>query len=771
MANELDDLLRRYSDTETPAQGVSFKQKNLEALQRAAEQARVNELANLQLSPEDLKNYATNKNSLTPASTLDDLKLAKQYDAMEAFKSSMSDEAIPQGKPYGGVDNRLVGSSYGEINPRSPKADINEKRLAEHFQHTLPEFNTPIEKFPAQADDIDSLLSKYATGSEIAAPIKAPDIVSQKENMLARQIPEMKLGEIVKNETQQSIIPKSPIGPESVKSIDLNPNALPEFNNSIEKFPTSQKEIYLNNKFTKQATPYKQQFKVPEMDLGEVVKNEAQQNIVPDSLVGTESIDDLSKGMSKALLKNKIKNIVTNPKLLAAAAGGVIDMGVNVLGSSSGNVGAFDVNTTGPREGTVYDDLEKGKRASMDLGAMPDPKILNLFSKYSNVPFDDDRSNLGPLDKSQAVISKSEEDKTKKTEPKISTAQSKEIQANPAKAKEKAVAKIDEANRKLSEQDISAKEYEDAIKQRNMNQFIATMAQAAERIGYSMAGANAQVLKPDLSFTNKMMEQAGQPLIDLKERRKEREEQESNDPNSEKSKQFQDILISMHPELESKIRKMPYSNLEKEFPSIMNALNVREGIKARKESAALQRAALEMKQDESRLDKHNTAITNDLIKLNDEHSKDTASIETAISLANEAKLNPQAATNIVRSIVKAVEGGPSRVSDKDITTALGARGVSEELQTWFKKKMQGTMPKAQADDVIAMLYVMKDLREKDHEARRNQVLELRARGQNRDIEKVKEQFIPGYGLNKEKELSKKSESSSTKGQDWRYKGP
>jgi hypothetical protein len=368
-----------------------------------------------------------------------------------------------------------------------------------------------------------------------------------------------------------------------------------------------------------------------------------------------------------------------------------------------------------------------------------------------------------------AVKQSQEMKSTEGTQPKLSAAQNKAIQSNPTKAKEEAEAKVKEAEKTLSVQDISTKEYDDAIKQRNMNQFIATMAQAAERIGYSLAGGNAQVLKPDLSFTNKMMEQAGQPVVDLKERRKEKEEQEGNDPNSAKSKQFQDILISMHPELESKIRKMSYTNLEKQFPSIMNALNAREGIRARKESAALQREALDIAKNKATLETQNTAITNDLVKLDKKHTDELGELNNAIKVAELGELNPVAATNVVRAIVKGVEGGNGKVSDKDITTAMGYRGVSGELQAWIRGKTTGTMPNTLTKDIINLMYAMKDVKQKSYENSMNNILEIRARGQRRDVNEVKEQFIPGYSANKTQELGKKPEATSNKN-SWEYKG-
>jgi hypothetical protein len=389
----------------------------------------------------------------------------------------------------------------------------------------------------------------------------------------------------------------------------------------------------------------------------------------------------------------------------------------------------------------------------------------NLVDMNAKLP----PSKSTPSWSADAVKQSQEMKSTEGTQPKLSAAQNKAIQSNPTKAKEEAEAKVKEAEKTLSAQDISTKEYDDAIKQRNMNQFIATMAQAAERIGYSLAGGNAQVLKPDLSFTNKMMEQAGQPVVDLKERRKEKEEQEGNDPNSAKSKQFQDILISMHPELESKIRKMSYTNLEKQFPSIMNALNARESIRARKETAAFNREALQIAKDKATLETQNSAITNDLVKLDKKHMDELGELNNAIKVAELGELNPVAATNVVRAIVKGVEGGNGKVSDKDITTAMGYRGVSGELQAWIRGKTTGTMPKTLTKDIINLMYAMKDVKQKSYENSMNNILEIRARGQRRDVNEVKEQFIPGYSANKTQELDKKPEATSNKN-SWEYKG-
>jgi hypothetical protein len=340
---------------------------------------------------------------------------------------------------------------------------------------------------------------------------------------------------------------------------------------------------------------------------------------------------------------------------------------------------------------------------------------------------------------------------TEGTQPKLSAAQNKAIQSNPAKAKEEAEAKVKEAEKTLSAQDISTKEYDDAIKQRNMNQFIATMAQAAERIGYSLAGGNAQVLKPDLSFTNKMMEQAGQPIIDLKERRKEREEQEGNDPNSAKSKQFQDILISMHPELESKIKNMSYSNLEKQFPAIMNALNIRESIKARKESSALQREIIQSNKDNAlnlKRDNVKTGYQRDAEKAVKPLQERLRAIDVVQSQINTAvNEGGQSVAAIGANLAKIMEGGGVK-TDLDVRRYMERPDVVGKIKDYTTKLGTGKLDKESAQFLRKMTQDMKALLEKNmnEEYEESAINLYRAHGKNLglDLEESKKLVNPYY---------------------------
>jgi hypothetical protein len=663
MANELD-FLRQYSDTATPLENLSSKSSNLEALKKAAEEAKLLQLEN------------TFKQSIAEP----DFKLV--------------------GDPYSSddINFRLQGKPYGEINLSSPKSEINEKRIAESFQQALPDFKGQVEKFPSQSDEIASLMSKYATGNEAMASTNALDLPSQKE------------------------VP-----------------------------------FYAGSKFSKEAAPYYNQFKKPDINLGRVAESQAQSSMIPESLVGTESVDDLSKGISRGLLKNSVKDFITNPKTVASVAAMPIEMAVNVIGTPSGNVGPFEPNTAGAAENTVYGDLERDKRRSVnnsDFSPMPDPKILDLFSRYDKNAFNGiigDRSNLGPLNKDQAVESQSLE---KKISPEIK----KEISSNPSKAKEDAVAKIDEANQVLSSKDTSDKEYEDAVKQRNMNQFIATMAQAAERIGYSLAGANAQVLKPDLTFTNKMMEQAGQPLVDLKEKRKSKlekmeleKEQAKNDPNSSISKLYRDALAQVSPEMASKVSTMSASEVEKAFPTISAAINAVESRKSRefvaRENAAnrqLQRDQMSEEKEQRQQASFQQKFNDSLNKLSKEKADSQSNMDTAYGLADAATKSSASAQSLSKAVVKAVEGAGARVSDKDVQNALGDAGLSGELISYIQNRASGTIPRYKAEDIKKMLEVMRKIHDKKFNDRSLEMVHRQAQlsGKSKD-QIIKESFLPG----------------------------
>jgi hypothetical protein len=291
-----------------------------------------------------------------------------------------------------------------------------------------------------------------------------------------------------------------------------------------------------------------------------------------------------------------------------------------------------------------------------------------------------------------------------------------------------------------------------------MNQFIATMAQAAERIGYSLAGANAQVLKPDLTFTNKMMEQAGQPLVDLKEKRKSKlekmeleKEQAKNDPNSSISKLYRDALAQVSPEMASKVSTMSASEVEKAFPTISAAINAVESRKSRefvaRENAAnrqLQRDQMSEEKEQRQQASFQQKFNDSLNKLSKEKADSQSNMDTAYGLADAATKSAASAQSLAKAVVKAVEGAGAKVSNEDVRNALGDAGLSGELISYIQNRASGTIPGYKAEDIKKMLDVMRTIHDKKFNERSLEMVHRQARLSGKSEEDIiAESFLPG----------------------------
>lgn len=422
------------------------------------------------------------------------------------------------------------------------------------------------------------------------------------------------------------------------------------------------------------------------------------------------------------------------------------------------------------------------KQYNFEHSPAVDPRMLEPLSKsvdlskyFGNGNTIEMNAKLPPTDKTQPNWSadatpSTTQDKKAQTpaQPKLSSSQVKSIQANPEKANQDAKANIQEANKVLSSEDLTDKEYEDAIKQRNMNEFIATMTQASTKIGAAMAGANAQVIAPDLAYSKQLMEQAGRPVTDLKDKRKANEElvdskrkKALRDPNSPESKQIQEMMAKVAPSLSSAFAKMSGQDILDRSGIVQaheSRLSREQIAKQHAERISLDREA--MKDSKTNAQDVKFATTN-LKKIREGLVEESKNLDSAMNAALEASDNPQALAGLAPLLVKVYEGKGARVTDEDRKAAIGASGFMDKMKQYVQRGMTGTLPQATKGQIINFLQKMSDVHKKAAQRAMDGEIEAYAKVTKRPLSEIGEQ-LGHSGTKQSEEASVKPTQQSTK---------
>lgn len=194
-------------------------------------------------------------------------------------------------------------------------------------------------------------------------------------------------------------------------------------------------------------------------------------------------------------------------------------------------------------------------------------------------------------------------------------------------------------------------------------------------------------------------------------------EEERNDPNSDASKMYREVIQQAMPEL--KIPKsISAANLDKLVGPLQNAANMKMAMESKKEIAELNRLMREETKQEKREKvafEQQERYQKDLSKLDDKNREATKYMDEAYALAGEATKNPQAALNLARSVIKAIEGAGARVSDKDFTTAVGDKALGARLANQVNEMATGTIRNVTAKDVRLMLDASRKIQQQKHQ--------------------------------------------------------
>lgn len=231
------------------------------------------------------------------------------------------------------------------------------------------------------------------------------------------------------------------------------------------------------------------------------------------------------------------------------------------------------------------------------------------------------------------------------------------------------------------------------------SRLINELGRAGELIGSSIAGT-----KP---IAQEAFKEQAKALEELPTQAKEtialKREAQKYDPNSEISKFYRDVASKFGAKIPETATA---SAMEKALPWIEKYYNARQIAEMR--TLALKQAKEEKNErvEKEHQFKAESKAISDITKLEQKEVEAKKNVETAIALADEATKSPTAATNLARALIKAVEGPGSRVSDKDVQTALIAGGLDKRLLASLEKAKTGTIPTFQAQDVKRMMDVI-----------------------------------------------------------------
>lgn len=276
-----------------------------------------------------------------------------------------------------------------------------------------------------------------------------------------------------------------------------------------------------------------------------------------------------------------------------------------------------------------------------------------------------------------------------------------------------------------------------AQEDRRRNLLLTNLAEAASGIGTAVASHGQQTLDPN-AFKN-LRDQAGLKVSEVKEKREAQEneikkrqsllataknevelqsDQAKRDPDSDVSKMFREVIGQAMPELKIP-PKISAFELEKLVGPLQNAANMKLAMESKKEMAQIAADARKAASDERKVrqDQRQEDVTfkeeeryqKQLSSIDAKHREATKYMDEANAFAEQATTNPQAAMNLARSVIKAVEGAGARVSDKDFTTAVGDASLGGSLMNTLNKLKSGTIRGITKDQVIQMLNASKEI--------------------------------------------------------------
>lgn len=166
-----------------------------------------------------------------------------------------------------------------------------------------------------------------------------------------------------------------------------------------------------------------------------------------------------------------------------------------------------------------------------------------------------------------------------------------------------------------------------------------------------MGAGSGTIIKTDESLYDELQKRAQRPLKNLLLSKELKQKKEKDDPNSEISKMMRKTLADMGMDI-SQFKNVSYSQLEKIYPSLTNAISTKIAAQARTEEASIRRSELAIKKQEQaiakldKLDLRNQKLATDHIdfamrQLNKpyaEYEKGRTDLESAKDIVEKVKL-------------------------------------------------------------------------------------------------------------------------------------
>ena len=271
----------------------------------------------------------------------------------------------------------------------------------------------------------------------------------------------------------------------------------------------------------------------------------------------------------------------------------------------------------------------------------------NTYQKIMDQTDQSKQQNLEDLKKKLAVISGKQSEPSKEDVAKSDDSndeQQDEVTQSQAKQQTPAPQQIQQAPQMAAPQPVQQPgdpEMQKAMEQMKQNQFDANLSRIGAQMGNAITGGGIGKVQPeDLSYSDMLQKQAGQPVEMLQTQRASekqlmelKDERQKNDPNSDISK-FGRGIMSEFGIPESRIPKnMSYAQMEKQFPQLAKIAELREATQSRVQMQSLMN---QQKQDQ-RLDQGYIQMADRLAKVDTSARGAVGKEQTRLNAAKHAK--------------------------------------------------------------------------------------------------------------------------------------
>ncbi len=249
---------------------------------------------------------------------------------------------------------------------------------------------------------------------------------------------------------------------------------------------------------------------------------------------------------------------------------------------------------------------------------------------------------------------------------------------------------------------------EDLLKQSQEEEDRALLWRQAAKLRDAIMGAGSgTIIKTDESLYDELQKRAQRPLKNLLLSKELKQKREKDDPNSEISKMMRKTLSDMGMDI-SQFKNVSYSQLEKIYPSLTNAISTKIAAQAKKEEADFRRSELAIRKQEQAIAKINKLNEDDqkianshidfamrqLNKPYTEYEKSAAEITSLNQIIKDVKggkISPGASDiTLLYSVIKGFDP-TSTVRDSEIKLSASAMSLWGRIRQGIENKTEGAL--------------------------------------------------------------------------------